>query len=156
MQLQDQPPHLVATFYRVSLKAIIFDEQRRLLVYQNAEDEWEMPGGGWEQGESAEDCLRRELKEEVNATVTEVGNVLSVYSLFHSGGNWKLCIAYEVKIADGALVPDGDEVAKCAYVAQEKFMRLPFNPNEAAIIDHAESIWSESERSKKLIPGEME
>lgn len=50
---------LPSTYYRVSLKALIFDTQNRLLVLRGENGKWELPGGGWEHGESVEACLRR-------------------------------------------------------------------------------------------------
>jgi ADP-ribose pyrophosphatase YjhB (NUDIX family) len=54
-------------FYRVSVKALVFDRDGRLLVVQEPDGLWEVPGGGWEHGESFEECLARELAEEIMA-----------------------------------------------------------------------------------------
>ncbi len=54
--------------------AVIYDEQRRILVTQRPYHVshggyWEFPGGKLEPGESGEQALAREIKEEVNLTV---------------------------------------------------------------------------------------
>lgn len=57
---------------------------------------WEFPGGKQEPGESVEDCLRRELKEELNINV-EVRNFImeSIYN--YDTGSIRL-VAYLVSV----------------------------------------------------------
>ena len=56
------------TFYRVSIKALIKNDRGEVLVVKEHQDKWELPGGGLDQGETIHDCLKRELKEELNVT----------------------------------------------------------------------------------------
>ncbi len=54
--------------------AVIVNEQGRLLIARRKPGKaqgglWEFPGGKLEPGESAEDCLRRELLEEMNIQI---------------------------------------------------------------------------------------
>lgn len=42
------------------------DKGQVLLVRESGRDIWDIPGGGIDHGESIEDVIRRELKEEVN------------------------------------------------------------------------------------------
>ena len=56
---------------------VIYDESGRILLCQRGEGRanahlWEFPGGKREEGESAEDCLVRELMEELALPVTDV------------------------------------------------------------------------------------
>jgi len=60
------------------VKALIFNEANQILVVQNGDGNWEIPGGGWEHGESFRDCLEREIDEELAARVaTNSGIVLT-------------------------------------------------------------------------------
>lgn len=53
--------------FRNSLKALVFNNKEEvLLVKETGRDVWDIPGGGIDHGESIEDVIRRELKEEVN------------------------------------------------------------------------------------------
>lgn len=67
---------------RVRSCAIIVQDQKLLLVKQKAPTRpdpiWLPPGGGVQSGESAEEALKRELKEELN-TETETGDLLFVH-----------------------------------------------------------------------------
>lgn len=54
------------TFYRISLKAVIRNADGQILVNrERGHHNWSLPGGGWDHGETALDCLKRELYEEV-------------------------------------------------------------------------------------------
>ena len=62
----EQPSKYPSTFYRISLKAVIRDDQGRVLVNrERGHGNWSLPGGGWDHGESVVECLKRELNEEV-------------------------------------------------------------------------------------------
>lgn len=53
--------------YRVSLKAVIRNEKGEVLVCKEYHgNDWSLPGGGWDHGETEHEALARELKEEVN------------------------------------------------------------------------------------------
>ncbi len=65
-------PESISPFYRVSVKALVFDAGSRLLVVQESAGHWELPGGGWEHGETLEQCLARELHEELEARLLSV------------------------------------------------------------------------------------
>lgn len=56
----------------IRVAALLVVDNRILLVEQAKEDEryWLLPGGGVRFGESLEDCLRRELLEEIGAPIT--------------------------------------------------------------------------------------
>ncbi len=53
------------TFYRVSLKAVIENDQGEVLCVKEEGSDWSLPGGGLDHGETIEQGLRRELHEEV-------------------------------------------------------------------------------------------
>ena len=70
--------------------AVIFDEQGRIFATQRGygewKDWWEFPGGKIEQGETPQEALRREIREELDAEI-EVGELLRTidydYPTFH-------------------------------------------------------------------------
>lgn len=52
----------------------IIEDKNRVLVVQRSKDmdlplKWEFPGGKIEKGESEQDCLKREIKEELNLEI---------------------------------------------------------------------------------------
>ena len=70
--------------------AVIFDEQGRIFATQRGygewKDWWEFPGGKMESGETPQQALKREIREELDAEI-EVGELLRTidydYPAFH-------------------------------------------------------------------------
>lgn len=58
-------------FFRVSAKALIIKKDKVLLV-QEPDGRWELPGGGIDFEETPEQTLKRELAEELGAIVKKI------------------------------------------------------------------------------------
>lgn len=63
--------------YPVSVKGVIFIGGE-VIFLKNEREEWELPGGKLEPKEPIEECLRREIKEELNIEI-EVGKLIDVW-----------------------------------------------------------------------------
>jgi 8-oxo-dGTP pyrophosphatase MutT (NUDIX family) len=55
--------------YPVSVKGIVL-VNKRIVLLKNEREEWELPGGKLEPAESAEQCVIREIREELNLETT--------------------------------------------------------------------------------------
>ncbi|KHE03269.1 MULTISPECIES: NUDIX hydrolase [Pantoea] len=63
----------LATHFPVSIKGIVFLKNKVLLL-KNERDEWELPGGKLEAGETPEACVIREIAEEtqINSSIERI------------------------------------------------------------------------------------
>jgi 8-oxo-dGTP diphosphatase len=93
---------------RVSARALILRESKVLLVECDCNDgaglHYNLPGGGVEQGESIQDALKRELREEITCDV-QVGRLLLVSEYFppklknEFGDTHKLSLIFQCELA---------------------------------------------------------
>ncbi len=66
--------------FPVSIKGVVIHANKVLLL-KNPRDEWELPGGRLEIGETPEECVAREIEEETGWRV-RIGPVLDTW-LYH-------------------------------------------------------------------------
>lgn len=117
-------------FYRISIKALILDEQKRFLLALEDKGLWEFPGGGLGYDEEPSDCIRREIGEEMNIEVTFVSDRPSYFvkSLSHNG-RWNIAnIIYETKLKDLNFKPS-DECIDLRYFTREEALKEKLFPN---------------------------
>jgi 8-oxo-dGTP pyrophosphatase MutT (NUDIX family) len=90
--------------YRISAKALILNETRdKFLIVLEESGKWDFAGGGLKFGESVEDCLRREIEEEMGVPVLSVAANPSYFlrGQFENPvrrGQWYANVFYEVKV----------------------------------------------------------
>lgn len=64
--------------FNVSIKGVFFAPTGDVVLLMNERDEWELPGGRIEIGETAEECIVREIFEELAVKVS-VKELLDTY-----------------------------------------------------------------------------
>jgi 8-oxo-dGTP diphosphatase len=98
----DTPKH------SVSVAAVITDDQGRALLVQRRDNgHWEPPGGVLELGETIEDGLRREVREETGLDI-EPGPLTGVYKNMIRG---IVALVFRCKVIGGQLDTNDEAVA---------------------------------------------
>jgi ADP-ribose pyrophosphatase YjhB (NUDIX family) len=64
--------------YTVSIKGVFATPAGEVVLLMNERDEWELPGGRIEIGETPRECVEREIREELDVAVT-AGELLDSY-----------------------------------------------------------------------------
>ncbi|MDO8620393.1 MAG: NUDIX hydrolase [bacterium] len=120
-------PEIPEHFYRVSVKGLILDETRtKFLVTQEDDGHFELPGGGKEHLELPQDCLRREIREEMGLETTWIAENPSFFLTFNKRLDkdfWLANILYEAKLASLAFTPS-DECIAIRFVTAEEALAL--------------------------------
>jgi len=89
--------------YPVSIKGIFATPCGEVVLLMNERDEWELPGGRIEIGESPEECLRREIFEELGLRVA-VDRLLDTWLFEVIPGKHVFIATYACRL-EGEFVP---------------------------------------------------
>lgn len=120
-------------FYRVSIKALIYQDNKLLLV-KEPNGKWELPGGGLEIGESFLSCLTREIKEEIGVNVIKMSSQplytwAVVYKDDQNRDKPKLILCFPVEVDSFNFKNDPEESIDIGFFSKEEIKNINLHPN---------------------------
>src|ERR1051325_2824921 len=122
---------------RTVVAAVIERSDRRLLIGQRRRGDtsplkWEFPGGKVESGETPEDALARELKEELGVVLTKCAPIGRVVHKYAQTPEELEILFYATAIADAELAPHTFE--KVAWVLPKELGEYDFLAANAGLV----------------------
>ena len=129
-------PNIVESSNIIRVTAAILEKDGKILIAKRKTGDklfaglWEFPGGKVEEGETPEECMARELKEELDIEV-EVGELITSNKHKYPHGIFEL-LAYRVKHVSGEMVLNDHEEIK--WVTADEMSSFEFPPADIPII----------------------
>lgn len=126
-----------STFYRVSLKAVIRDEQGGVLVNKEGDsDTWNLPGGGWDHGETEHEALARELKEELGYEEGFTSAIRATTTMWvETKQAYLLWIVYDI-VPETMNFSVGEDSTEIAFIHPDEFRKNARSEAEQWIADN--------------------
>jgi 8-oxo-dGTP diphosphatase len=126
----------VVNALEINVAAAIFHQDDQYLICQRAHDDslpllWEFPGGKLEDGETLEECIIRECKEELDVDIKVLGE-FGKTSYSHAG-NELVFTFFMTEIVGGKLAVNVHEQIK--WVSVEELKDYIFCPADVEIVD---------------------
>ena len=100
--------------FRIGVYALIFEHGRILLAHRRDIDWWNLPGGGMEIGETVEEAVCREVREETGLEVV-VEKLVGVYS---KPQKQEIVLSFRCRKIGGVL-RETEESSECRYFAPQ-------------------------------------
>ncbi|HEX8003864.1 MAG TPA: NUDIX hydrolase [Mycobacteriales bacterium] len=114
--------------------AVVSDGAGRVLLVRRANEPsrglWSIPGGRVEDGETARECARREVREETGLDV-EVGELVGTVDL----GPY-VVDDFRARVVGGTLVA-GDDASDAAFFTADEVRALALSPGLLAFLEQA-------------------
>lgn len=118
---------------QIAVGAVVFKDDRVLLVKRSnppAKGMWAVPGGKIQAGETMQQALIRELKEETGLNI-KVGEIIYVFDVIQRNDNARLNYHYVIidflcELKDGQLKA-GDDALEARWISKKELKQINVN-----------------------------
>jgi 8-oxo-dGTP pyrophosphatase MutT (NUDIX family) len=131
MQIDPRLNDIDDCLYRVAIRVLIVQQNRLLLVKEESDNWWALPGGGVDHGEKIENSLVREVEEELGIPATEV---VSDFQIVHYNiGNVvnaipRMNLFFKASVPE-SLLKKTDHVSEWHWFTRDEFLRQDMHPS---------------------------
>ncbi len=123
-------------FYRISVKAIIHNDEGKFLLVKEENWLWQLPWWWVDYGENLQECLKREIREEMGLEVTFIADVPSYFYTSTNLKWWNIANAlYETKVRNFEFMPS-KECIEIWFFTFEEAKTLKTWPNIQEFLKH--------------------
>lgn len=120
----------------ISIKAALLDEGGRVCLLLNERDQWELPGGRLQAGESPSGCLVRELREELGVEVRP-GRILAAWVFAAVPGKEALVVLYSAARVGAAPLRMSEEHRAIGWYLPSALEGLPMPGGYSEVLAEA-------------------
>ena len=117
-----------STYYRVSIKALVIDENEKVLLMKENNGQWELPWGWLDHGEEPHCWLKREIHEEMWLETIYIAKQPSYFLTWFENNKWKSNVIYETKLKNLEF-NKSDECVEIWFFSKEEAKKLNLFPN---------------------------
>jgi 8-oxo-dGTP pyrophosphatase MutT (NUDIX family) len=117
--------------YRVTAKAIIEDEAGKILLIQEENGLWEVPGGGIEYGEDPKEALKREVYEEIGVKVSQLSDnpdYVWTQDRCKEKGYYALYLGYKTSVESFDIKCKSGECVDWAFYNKDELRKIKIHP----------------------------
>ena len=114
--------------FHVTIKGLCFDDQGRVLLVQEHDGVWDLPGGRLEHGEDFHTTLTREIHEEMGLECEILDDQpYWAWSALNRDNRWKVVLCFRIALPYLNFTPSRECVA-CSYFSAEEISALDVAP----------------------------
>lgn len=123
-------------FYRVSVKALIHNDEWKFLLIKENNNLWELPGGWVDYGENIEECLKREIFEEMWLKAIYIEKEPSYFFTSTNLKGFNIVNAlYETQVKNYDFAPS-EECVEIWFFTLDEAKKLETYPNIQEFLKH--------------------
>ena len=130
-------PQIPNAYYRTSVKALVLNEEGKILLTKEKSGIWNLPGGGIDWGEDPRLALQREIREEMGIETVFIAEHPSYFLTVitdHADPVWMSNIIYTAQLKHLDFTPS-DECIEIGFFSVEDAKKLQLFSNVTKFLE---------------------